>query len=291
VGAHLALLRRQGHRGPGADRHGAGGRRPGGDLTVSAEHQTVDLGEKRLTRIGLGTNRLDDTPESRSFLEAAAQTELNFIDTAHLYASGDSERVIGSVLSPFTDDLVVATKGGYNAGVGIDGMRAQLEESLERFRTETIDLYYVHRVHPDHDVEPSMELLAEYRDAGRIAHIGLSEVTIGEIDRAQAIAPVAAVQNEYSLAERKHDDVIDFCAVEGIVFVPFFPLRGKSPALADIAERHGATPNQIKLAWLLRRSPNVVPIPGTLSLEHLKENLAAREIELSDEEFERLGAR
>jgi pyridoxine 4-dehydrogenase len=192
-------------------------------------------------------------------------------------------------MAPLPDDLLVGTKGGYNAGAGIDGLRAELEESFERLRVETIALYYLHRVHPDHDVEPSMELLAEYRDAGRIAHIGLSEVTIGQIDRAQAIAPVAAVQNEFSLAERKHDEVIDFCAVEGIVFVPFFPLRGKSPALAEIAEHHDATPNQIKLAWLLRRSPNVIPIPGTTSLEHLKENLGALEIELSNEEFERLG--
>jgi len=249
----------------------------------------IALGEKQLTRIGLGTNRLNDTPEHRSFLEAAAQTDLNFIDTAHLYSGGDSERVIGSTLAPFSDDLVVATKGGYRAGDGIEGMRAQLEESFERLRVETIDLYYVHRVHPDHEVEESMELLAEHRDAGRIATIGLSEVTVEQIERARSIAPVAAVQNEYHLAERKHDEVVDYCAAERIVFVPFYPLQGEgAPALAEIAERHGATSNQVKLAWLLKRAPVVVPIPGTTSLEHLKENLAAREIELSDDESERL---
>ena len=184
---------------------------------------------------------------------------------------------------------MVATKGGYEEGVRIDGLRAELEESLERLRVETIDLYYLHRVHPDHEVEQSMELLAEYREAGRIANVGLSEVTVEQIERAQSIVPIAAVQNEYSVAERRHDDVVDHCAAEGIVFVPYFPLRGDDPpALAEVADAHGATPGQIKLAWLLHRAPVVTPIPGTLSLEHLKENLAALEIELSGEEFERL---
>jgi aryl-alcohol dehydrogenase-like predicted oxidoreductase len=254
-------------------------------------HATVALGEKRLTRIGLGTNRLTDTPEDRSFLEAAVQTDLNFIDTAHLYSDGESERTIGATLAPLPDDLVVATKGGYDEGVGIDGLRAELEESFERLGVETIDLYYLHRVRPDHEVEESMELLMEHRDAGRVAHIGLSEVTVEQIERARSIAPVAAVQNEYSLIVQEHDEVVDHCAAEGIVFVPYFPLRGEDPpAVAEIAEDHGATSSQVRLAWLLKRAPVVVPIPGTRSLEHLKENLAALEIELSDEEFERLGA-
>jgi pyridoxine 4-dehydrogenase len=185
---------------------------------------------------------------------------------------------------------VVATKGGYDEGVGIDGLRAELEEGFERLRVDAIDLYYLHRAHPDHDVEESMELLMEYHDAGRVAHVGLSEVTVEQIERARSIVPIAAIQNEYSVAERKHDEVVDYCAAEGIVFVPYFPLRGADPpALSEIAERHGATPSQVKLAWLLKRSPVVVPIPGTRSLEHLKENLAARELELPDEEFERLG--
>jgi pyridoxine 4-dehydrogenase len=134
-----------------------------------------------------------------------------------------------------------------------------------------------------------MGLLKEYRDAGRITHIGLSDVTVEQIERARSVVPSAAVQNEYSLSERRHDDVVDYCDEHGIVFVPFYPLRGEDPpALAEIAERHGATRSQIKLAWLLKRSPAVVPIPGTLSLEHLKENLAALEIELTDDEFQSL---
>jgi len=253
--------------------------------------RTVALGEHRLTRVGLGTNRLSDTPENRSFLEAAAATDLNFIDTAHLYAGGESERVIGSALASFADDLVVGTKGGYNEGVGVEGLRGELEQSFERLGVETIGLYYLHRVHPDLEVEEAMGLLKEYRDAGRITHIGVSEVTVEQIERARTLVPVAAVQNDYSVTQRKHDEVVDYCEEHGIVFVPFFPLRGADPpALAEIAGGHGATEGQIKLAWLLKRSPVVAPIPGTLSLEHLKENLAALEIELSDEEFERLSS-
>jgi aryl-alcohol dehydrogenase-like predicted oxidoreductase len=253
--------------------------------------RTVSLGDHRLTRIGLGTNRLSDTPQHRSFLEAAAETDLNHIDTAHLYAGGDSEAVIGETLAPSGDDLVVATKGGYNAGVGIDGLRAELEQSFERLRVDTLTLYYLHRVHPDHRIEDSMPLLEEYRDAGRITHIGLSEVTVEQIEQARSIVPIAAVQNAYNLGARKHDEVIDHCEAEGIVFVPYYPLRAEdSPALGEIAERHDATPSQIQLAWLLKRSPVTAPIPGTLSLEHLRENLAALDIELTDDEFERLGA-
>jgi len=253
--------------------------------------RTVALGDRQLTRVGLGTNRFSDTRENRSFLEAAASTDLNFIDTAHLYAGGESERAIGSALASFADDLVVGTKGGYNEGVGVDGLRGELEQSFERLGVETIRLYYLHRVHPDLEVEEAMGLLKEYRDAGRITHIGVSEVTVEQIERARTLVPVAAVQNDYSVTQRKHDEVVDYCEEHGIVFVPFFPLRGADPpALAEIARGHGATEGQIKLAWLLKRSPIVAPIPGTLSLDHLKENLAALEIELSDEEFEWLSS-
>jgi aryl-alcohol dehydrogenase-like predicted oxidoreductase len=251
---------------------------------------TVPLGDKQLTRIGLGTNRLTNTPENCEFLKAAvAETTLNHIDTAHLYTAGESEQTIGAALSPFPDDLLVATKGGYNEGGGIEGFRAELEQSFERLRTEVIELYYQHRVHPDLTIEDAMAVLNEYREAGRIGHIGISAVTIAEIERARSVAPIAAVQNEYSLVSRAHDDEVDHCAAEGIVFVPYFPLRGEDPpAVAEVAEAHGATPSQIRLAWLMRRSPTIVTIPGTLSLEHLRENLAALEIELTEAEFDQL---
>ena len=168
-------------------------------------------------------------------------------------------------------------------------LRSQIEESLRRLRAEVIDLYYLHRVHPDTTLEQSVGAIAANRDAGKIRHVGLSQVGIDQIEQARRIVPIAAVQNHYNLAERGWDDVVDHCAREGIVFVPYFPLKGGGGRmLADIAERHGATPAQIRLAWLLRRSPATLPIPGTLSLEHLKENLAALEIELTDAEFDAL---
>jgi pyridoxine 4-dehydrogenase len=251
---------------------------------------TVTLGDRRLTRIGLGTNRLTDTPENRSFLEAAVGAGVNFIDTAHGYAGGESERTIGRTLAPFPDELVVATKGGYRGG-GNARLREELAQSFERLQTATIALYYLHRVDPQVPIEETMGLLSEYRDAGRITHVGLSAVAVEQIERALAVVPIVAVQNHYNLSERSFDEVVDYCASEEIVFVPYFPLHGGEPsALREIAGRHDATPNQIKLAWLLHRSPVVAPIPGTRSLDHLNENLAALEIELSAEDFEALSA-
>src|ERR671930_70376 len=144
-------------------------------------------------------------------------------------------------------------------------------------------------VEPETPLEESLGTIAEYRDAGKIRHVGLSQVGIDQIERARRIVPIAAVENQYNLSAREYEDVVDYCAGDGIVFVPYFPLRGAGgPALAEIAERHAATPPQIALAWLLRRSPAMLPIPGTLSLEHLKQNLAALELELSGDEFEAL---
>jgi pyridoxine 4-dehydrogenase len=256
-------------------------------MSISRE---ASLGDYPLTRIGLGTNRLTDKPENRAFLEAAVDAGVNFIDTAHAYTGGDSERVIGATLAPFRDELVVATKGGYEPGTGRpEQLRAELDESFERLRTDAIALYYLHRVHPETPLEESLGALKEYRDNGRIRHVGLSLVDVEQIVRAQAVVPIAAVQNPYNLSERKYDDVVDFCEREEILFVPYYPLRGEAPsALDEIAERYDATPQQIALAWLLRRSPKVAPIPGTLSLEHLKSNLAALGLELSDEDYARL---
>jgi pyridoxine 4-dehydrogenase len=254
--------------------------------------RTIALGRHGLNRIGLGTNRLHNTAENRSFLETAFGAGVNLVDTAHLYAGGESEAAIGVALAPFADDLVVATKGGYRPGGGIEGLRNELETSLERLRTDTIALYYLHRVHPDVPLEETMGLLKEYRDAGRIAHVGLSQVSVEQIQRARSVVPISAVQNVYNLSERGSEEVVDYCTSEAIAFVPFYPLHGDSaPVVAEVARRYEATPSQIRLAWLLRRSPVVVPIPGTLSLQHLTENLAALEIELSAADFETLSAR
>jgi pyridoxine 4-dehydrogenase len=245
------------------------------------------LGDTEVTRIGLGTNRLRNTRENREFLRQAVAAGLSHIDTAHTYAGGESEETIGAALPPAP---VVATKGGWGAGNGRpEVLRAQIEESLRRLRTDSIALYYLHRVDPETPLEESLGAIAEYRDRGKIRHVGLSQVGIDQIEQARRVVPIAAVQNEYNLSDRRYDDVVDYCAGEDIVFVPFYPLRGDGGrALDEIAERHGATRAQIALAWLLRRSPAMLPIPGTLSLEHLKENLAALEIELGADEFDAL---
>jgi aryl-alcohol dehydrogenase-like predicted oxidoreductase len=250
------------------------------------------LGDTEVTRIGLGTNRLRWSPENVGFVKEAVAAGLNHIDTAHTYTGGDSEETIGAALSSVPDGVVVATKGGYVPGTGRpDLLRAQIEESLRRLRTDSIDLYYLHRVDPETPLEESLGAIKEYRDRGSIRHVGLSEVGIAQIERARRVVPITAVQNRYNLSERRWEDVVDYSAREGIVFVPFFPLHGAGDlALAELAERRGATPEQIALAWLLKRSPSMLPIPGTLSLEHLKENLAALELELSDAEFESLRA-
>ena len=248
----------------------------------------IRLGSKRHKRIGLGSNRLTDTPENRAFLAAAVEAGVDFIDTAHLYTSGESERTIGATLAPFPAQLTVATKGAYARGTGPEDLRAHLDESRERLRTDRIELYYVHRFHPDSSVESMVSVLAEARDAGKIEHAGVSQVSVEQLELARTVMPIAAVQNEYSLGERD-DEVLELCAEHGILFVPFFPLRGGDRrAIAEIAGAHGATPHQVKLAWLLKRSPVMLPIPGTLSIEHLRENLGALELELDDEEFERL---
>jgi pyridoxine 4-dehydrogenase len=224
--------------------------------------RTARLGDRELTRIGLGTNRLTDTPENVDFLGQAVETGLDFIDTAYLYTGGASERAIGTALAPFPDDLTVATKVGYHPGSGRpETLRAELEESFERLRAETLPLVYLHRVDPDVPIEESLAVLNEYRDAGRIEHVGVSDVGVDQIERARSVVPIAAVQNEYNRAERRYEDVVDFCEREGMLFVPYYPL-------------HGPGSTQDKLVWLLERSPCVVPIPGTLSLDHLKGNLA-----------------
>ena len=248
------------------------------------------LGDTEVVRIGLGTNRLRNTPENVAFVKEAVGAGVGVVDTAHSYTGGESEATIGAALSPVPQGCVVATKGGFRPGEGRpEALRAQIEESLRRLRADSIALYYLHRVDPETPLEESLGAIKEYRDSGKIRHVGLSQVGIDQIERGRRVVPIVAVQNQYNLSERRYDDVVDYCAGEGIVFVPFFPLRGDGgPALDEIAERHGETPAQIALAWLLRRSPAMLPIPGTLSLEHLKQNLAAPEIELSDAEFQAL---
>jgi len=250
----------------------------------------LTLGDTDVARIGLGTNRLTNTPENVAFVREAVELGVGMIDTAYTYTGGESEETIAAALSPLPEGCIVATKGGYAPGTGRpEVLRSQIEESLRRLRTDAIDLYYLHRVHEDTLLQDSVGTIAAYHDAGKIRHVGLSQVGIDQIEQAREIVPIAAVQNHYNLSEREWDDIVDHCANEGILFVPYFPLKGGGAvALGEIAERHGVTPAQIRLAWLLRRSPATLPIPGTLSPQHLKENLAALEIELTDAEFDAL---
>ena len=249
---------------------------------------TLTLADVQVSRVGLGTNRLGNTAQNVAFLKEAVAAGIGHIDTAHTYTGGESEATIGAALSHIPDGCVVATKGGWSGGQSAV-LRAEVEESLRRLQTDSIGLYYLHRVDPETPLQESLATIKEYRDSGKIRSVGLSNVGIDQIERARQVVPITAVQNHYNLTERRYEDVVDYCAAEGIVFVPYFPLRGNGGRpLSEIADRHGATHAQITLAWLLKRSPTMLPIPGSLSVQHVKENLAALEIELSDDEFEAL---
>ena len=244
---------------------------------------TYRLAGMVVPRVGLGTNRLTTAPEHPEFVREAVAAGVRHIDTAHLYTGGESERAIGEALTRVSEEVVVATKGGYRPGEGRpDVLAEQIEQSLRALRTEAIHLYYLHRVDPETPLEESLGAIKTYVDNGAIRHVGVSEVSVGQIERARRVVPIAAVQNRYNAADRRHDEVVDFCEREGIAFVPYFPLRGDGePGLAAAARRLGVSENAVKLAWLLRRAPVVLPIPGTLSIEHLRENLAT--LELGDE--------
>ena len=224
---------------------------------------TYRLAGVDVPRIGLGTNRL--TTEHVAFIRDAVAAGVRHIDTAHLYTGGESERAIGEALEGAAEDVLVATKGGYRAGEGRpEVLGAQIEQSLQSLRSEAIGLYYLHRVDPETPLEESLGAIKAYVDRGAIRHVGVSEVSVEQIERARQVVPIAAVQNRYNHAERGDEDVVDHCTREGIAFVPFYPLSG-----------NGGLDNRAKLAWLLERSPVVLPIPGTLSIEHLRENLQA----------------
>ena len=252
----------------------------------------VQVGNADVGRIGLGTNRLRNTEQNVAFIRAAVDAGVQMIDTAHLYTEGESEKTIGRALSTVPPSVIVATKGGFGGpGRGRpEVLCAEIEQSLASLAVECIRLYYLHRVDPETPIEESLGAIKDYVDRGAIESVGVSDVDIPLIERARSVVPIAAVQNEYNLDERKYDEVVDYCARERIAFVPFFPLRAEpTRALKETARRHDATQRQVMLAWLLRRSPAMLPIPGTLSLDHLRENLDALTLELSDAEFDAIG--
>src|ERR1700716_899359 len=200
-----------------------------GRTSSSTHHEPkLRLGESEIVCMGLGTNRLSNTPTNVAFVREAVAAGVGMIDTAHSYTGGTSEETIGAALSANPDRVLVATKGGIGGpGHGRpEVLHAEIEESLRRLRTDSIPLYYLHRVDPATPLEESLAAIKQYRDRGKIRHVGISEVSIDEIERARQVVPIAAVQNHYNVSERKHESVVDYCAGESIVFVPFFPLRG-----------------------------------------------------------------
>jgi aryl-alcohol dehydrogenase-like predicted oxidoreductase len=235
-------------------------------------------------------------------LRQAVDLGVRLVDTADSYGPQVSEELVAEALHPYPEGLVISTKGGLTRQgpdrwhpVGRpEYLRQCVEMSLRRLRLDHIDLYHLHRIDPLVPLEDQVGALAEMRTEGKIRHIGLSEVEVGEIERARAVTGIAAVQNIYNLTRQRHRDTLEYCTEAGIGFVPFFPLGVGELAqddgvLAATAAAHGATPAQLALAWLLHLSPNVVPIPGTTSVAHLKANLAAADLILSDAQVSALG--
>ena len=271
---------------------------------------TFDLGDGlTVHRLGYGAMRITgdgvwgppaDADESIRVLERAVELGIDFIDTADSYGPFVSEDLIAEALAPY-EGVTIATKGGLlRTGPGKwiplgtpDYLRQCVQMSLRRLEMDTIPLYQLHRIDADTDREAQFDVLKEFQDDGLVRLVGLSEVGVDEIKAAQdAGLNVATVQNEYNLGNRKHEDVVDFCEEEGIGFIPWYPLNaGKlsdSGVLTDASDALGASPSQVALAWLLKRSPVVLPIPGTSSLAHLEENTAAAEIDFPDDLFAQL---
>ncbi len=213
--------------------------------------ETLNVAGTEVARIGLGTNRLESTPEHHAFLREAVEAGLGLIDTAHVYRGGDSERAIGEALSPPPERLVIATKGGYSGSGSREALRAQIEQSLESLRTDAIDLYYLHRVDPETPLEESLGAIVEHCEAGRIREVGISAVDVEQIEAARQIVPIAAVQNHYNVTDRDSDDVVDYCEENRIVFVPYYPVKGgdpRGPCPGSRRPRRVPGPDQARLA-------------------------------------------
>ena len=272
---------------------------------------TFDLGgDLEVNRLGYGAMRItgegiwgepEDPDAARAVLRRCLELGINLIDTADSYGPDVSERLIGETLAPYPDGVVIATKAGLTRpGPGDwrpngrpEHIREAIEGSLQRLKLETIDLYQLHRIDPEVPVEESLGTMSELRDEGKVRHVGLSEVGVDELRQAQGILPISSVQNRYNLTDRASEAVLEACEADGIAFIPWFPLASGSLSrpggpVDEIASNHDAGPGQIALAWLLRRSPVMLPIPGTSSAEHLEENVAAASIELTDDEYAEL---
>jgi aryl-alcohol dehydrogenase-like predicted oxidoreductase len=265
----------------------------GGDLTVNR----LGFGAMRITGDGIWGDP-PDRDVAKAVLWRAIELGVNFIDTADSYGPEVSETLIAEALHPYPDDLVIATKGGLvRPGPGVwepDGrpehLRAACDGSLARLKLDQIPLYQFHRPDPDVPLEESIGALVALKDEGKIRHIGVSNVTDEQLAEARAITPIVSVQNRYNVCDRRSESLVDRCEIEGLAFLPWGPIQDlpESGVVQEIAARHDATPTQVVLAWLLARSPAMLPIPGTGSVEHLEENVAAAELELDGHEVEAL---
>jgi len=266
----------------------------GGDLTVNR----LGFGAMRVTGSGIWGD-----PPSReraiATLRRVVELGVNFIDTADSYGPEVSENLIAEALHPYPDDLVIATKGGLiRPGPSrweADGRPAHLREacegSLRRLRLEQIPLYQFHRPDPAVPLADSIGAIAELKNEGKIRHVGISNVSERQLRQAQQIVPIVSVQNRYNASDRRSESLIDLCEQEQLVFLPWAPVQeaGKNPAVAAVARRHGATQHQVVLAWMLATSPQILPIPGTGSVAHAEENIAAAAVELSADDIDAIG--
>jgi pyridoxine 4-dehydrogenase len=268
-------------------------------------------GDLEVRRLGFGAMRLcgprimgwpRDRANALAVLRRAVELGVNLIDTSDAYGPEVNELQIAEALHPYPPGLVIATKGGLVrdrwASWPTDGrpehLRAACEASLRRLRLARIDVYQLHAPDPAVPLEESVGALADLRNEGKVRHVGLSNVSADELERARRIVPIVSVQNRYSLAEQRSEDVLEACERDGLAFLPWYPLGSghlaKRTRLKQLGEKYDATPAQIAIAWLLKRSPVMVPIPGTSSLEHLEENMAATSVSLGDEDFAALAA-
>ncbi|CAN5699530.1 aldo/keto reductase [soil metagenome] len=270
----------------------------GGDLTV----HRMGFGSMRLTGDGVWGDP-PDREEAKGVLRRAVELGVNLIDTADSYGPEVAERLIGEALAPYPDGLVVATKGGlvrggpgdWSADCRPEHLKEACEGSLRRLRVDRIDVYQLHTVDRQVPLAESVGALAELREEGKIRHVGLSNVNVEQLEEARSIVPVVSVQNRYSLSDRGHESVLEACEREGLGFIPWFPLaagraaRGEG-AVERVARENDVAPVQLALAWLLAHSPVMLPIPGTSSVEHLEENVAAAALKLEQSEFDALAA-
>jgi aryl-alcohol dehydrogenase-like predicted oxidoreductase len=261
----------------------------GGDLVV----RRLGFGAMRITGSGIWGEPAD-ADQAKATLRRAVDLGVNFIDTADSYGPDVSERLIAETLYPYPDDLVIATKGGlvrpgpnrWDADGRPEHLREACEGSLRRLRLDQIPLYQFHRPDPAVPLAESLGMLVQLKDEGKIRHIGISNVSGAQLRAAQQITPVVSVQNRYNAADRKSEAMVDTCEMEQIAFLPWAPIQqaDSNQAVTEAAKRHGASPRQIVLAWLLARSPQMLPIPGTGSPEHVETNIAAASIDLTPDE-------